>query len=112
MATVQLSWTDNSDNEDGFRVYRSTTNSPSFPGDYTQIDTTAADTTTYTDSSAPTGVTVFYAVTAFNAAGESDAATTSIKTSLPIQINGQDVTGIQINGQDVTGIEVNGTQIL
>ena len=80
MATVDLSWTDNSSNEDGFQIYRTTTSSPSFPGDYTYIDTVGTNTTTYSDSSSPDGDTVYYAVTAYNSAGESNAATTSIET--------------------------------
>ena len=79
MVTVDLSWTDNSSNEDGFRVYRSTTTSPSFPSDYSKIHERNANTTTYSDTSAPIG-TVYYAVTAFNSAGESGATTTSIET--------------------------------
>jgi len=51
MATVDLTWTDNSDNEDGFYVYRTTTSSPTFPGDYTQIADLTANTTMYSDSS-------------------------------------------------------------
>lgn len=84
MVTVSLSWTDNSDNENGFRVYRSTTLSPTFPDDYSQIDSLAADTTTYDDTSPPEDTDLTYAVTAFNDAGESDA---SVSSTFVIQSN-------------------------
>lgn len=81
MATVELTWTDNASNEDGFRVYRTTTESPSFPGDYTQIEEiNTADTESYTDTNAPGGDEVFYAVTSFNSNGESSETTDSVRT--------------------------------
>lgn len=81
MADVELSWTDNSSIEDGFRIYRSTASSPSFPGDFSQIDSVGTDTTKYTDYSAPGGTTVTYAVTAFhNTYGESGETTDSVTT--------------------------------
>lgn len=81
MADVELSWTDNSNNEDGFRVYRSTTAAPSFPQDYTQIDSLPPDTTSYVDWSAPADTTVTYAVTAYDTKyGESSATTDDVAT--------------------------------
>jgi len=79
MSQVDLSWTDNSSNEDGFRVYRSTTSSPSFPSDYSEIGTTAAGVSTFTDSDPPRGI-FSYAVTAFNATGESEEITQTLST--------------------------------
>ena len=81
MASVELNWTDNSGDETGFPIYRSTTSSPSFPADYTLIHTAAADATTYTDTSAPDGTEVWYAVTAENGDGESSPTTESITTA-------------------------------
>jgi len=86
MATVKLSWTDNSDNEDGFRIYRSTISNPSFPSDYTEISTVSSNTTAYDDTNAPSGV-VHYSVTAFNTAGESSETTNSIETNTPPSID-------------------------
>jgi len=82
MATVDLSWTDNSDNEDEFRIYRSRTNSPSFPDDYIQINTVSSNTTSYNDTTAPKDETVYYAVTAYNPAGESNSTTNNIFTTV------------------------------
>lgn len=80
MATVDLAWTDNSSSEDGFYIYRTTTSSPTFPDDYTQIDSVGADVTSYTDSNSPDDETVTYAVTAYNSDGESSETTGSIGT--------------------------------
>lgn len=80
MATVDLTWTDNSSSETGFPIYRATGSSPSFPGDYTQIATNSADDTTYSDTNAPDGSTVWYAVTAENGNGESSETTDSVTT--------------------------------
>lgn len=77
MPDIALSWTDNSDNEGAFNIYRSTTASPSFPGDYSQIDSVGANTTSYTDTGVSAG-DLSYAVTASNAAGESDPTVVSI----------------------------------
>jgi hypothetical protein len=71
MATVELQWTDNSGNEDGFNIFRSLTTSPSFPSDFSQISNVGTDVTTFTDSNAPDGQKVHYAVTAFNSVGQS-----------------------------------------
>lgn len=85
MATVELSWTDNASSEDGFYIYRSTTSSPSFPGDYSQIDSVGTDITTYSDSNAPDDTTVYYAVTAFNSNGESSATKSNVTTPAAAQ---------------------------
>ena len=81
MASVELNWTDNSGDETGFPIYRSTTSSPSFPADYTKIDTAAADAISYTDTTAASGTAYTYAVTAENGDGESAETTNSITTT-------------------------------
>jgi hypothetical protein len=99
MATVTGTFDDNADNESEFRVYRTTASSPSFPGDYSQIKTLAADTTSFTDDNAPSGQTVHYAVTAYNEGGESSETTASIETvvapstpqNLTSSVNGDDI---------------------
>lgn len=70
---INLTWVDNSDNEDGFYVYRST----SFDNNYTRIATTADGATAYTDNSGVAKDTVyFYKVSAFNSDGESEFSNT------------------------------------
>ena len=109
MASVELNWTDNSSDETGFPIYRSTTSSPSFPADYTKIHTAAADATTWTDTSAPDGTTVYYAVTAENGDGESaetsgSITTTSVPTnqSAALDVGTASVSGLSPNASTPT----------
>jgi hypothetical protein len=61
--TMTLSWQDTSNNEDGFRIYRSS-------GDQKRIiGEVGPNVTRYIDNQAPPNAC--YVVTAFNAAGES-----------------------------------------
>ena len=67
MTGIMLNWTDNSSNESGFEVERSTTSGAGF----VLLTTTAAGVNSYTDSSTSTGTTYYYRVRAINAAGNS-----------------------------------------
>jgi hypothetical protein len=58
---VQFCWTDNSDNETGFYIYR----------DAAKLDSVGADVTCYDDISAAPGMTYEYCVSAYNDCGES-----------------------------------------
>jgi hypothetical protein len=60
---IKLAWTDNSDNEDGFKIERS-------PDDaaWVQIDTVAANVTYYTDTGLTRGSTYYYRVRAYEGA--------------------------------------------
>ncbi|HKI55406.1 MAG TPA: fibronectin type III domain-containing protein, partial [Anaerolineales bacterium] len=64
---VDMSWTDNSNNEDGFRVERS--------GDggvtWNEVGTTAADVATFSDAGLTPGTAYMYRVYAFNGVGDS-----------------------------------------
>jgi hypothetical protein len=60
---VQLTWTDNSDNETGFYIYR----------DGADLDTLNPDVESYDDLTAVPGTTHRYCVSAFNSCGESDS---------------------------------------
>ena len=70
---VSLWWTDNSDNEDGFKVYR----------DGLLVAQLQANTGQYQDAGLKAGNTYRYLVRAFNAAGESEASDSSVKTPNP-----------------------------
>lgn len=78
--TVHLSWVDNSDNEDGFKIFHcqgaGCTN-------FVQVGSVAANVTTYTDSiSGDTGnLTYSYQLKAFNSAGDSAPSNTASITS-------------------------------
>ena len=64
---LQLAWTDNSNNEDGFRIERKTGTS----GNYGEIITLGINATSYTDSGLTDGATYCYRLRAFNSAGNS-----------------------------------------
>ncbi len=65
---IDLSWTDTSSDETGFRVYRST------GGSYQLVGTVGANTSTFSDTTLSPCTTASYYVTAFNANGESSAS--------------------------------------
>ena len=64
---IDLEWTDNSGSESGFHVERSADNVT-----FSEIDTVAADVTTYSDDSLQPDETYYYRVQAFNGTGDSD----------------------------------------
>ena len=72
---VQLSWTDNSGNEDGFRIYRGTTSSNLVP-----VAEVGANVTTYQDDGLARKTTYYYKVCAYNTNGEGCTAVQSVKT--------------------------------
>lgn len=67
-STVELSWTDNSSNEDGFKIERRQEGQAA----YTQIATVGEDVTSYTDSGLNNDIVYFYRVRAYNEAANSD----------------------------------------
>lgn len=64
---ISLSWSDNANNESGYKIERSTTSG----GPYTEIGTVAADATTYNDLSLFASSTRYYRIRATNALGDS-----------------------------------------
>jgi len=74
---INLSWADNSNNETGFEVDRATAAS----GPWTQIATTAADATSFSDSGLNVATTYYYRVRATNAAGDSNNSNTANATT-------------------------------
>jgi alpha-tubulin suppressor-like RCC1 family protein len=79
---INLTWTDASNNEAGFRVSRGTGASPA---SFTQIGGDLGEgVTTFTDTSAIASTTFVYRVLAFNAAGESlPAVSAPVTTPVP-----------------------------
>ena len=75
-AQVAVSWTDNSDNEDGFRIERRTGS-----GSFSELATVDSNATTYTDTTSSAGTSYGYRVVAFNSAG--DAAASNIASITP-----------------------------
>ena len=64
---LQLAWTDNSNNEDGFKIDRKLGTT----GTFSQIATVGVNVTTYTDTNLTDGATYCYRLAAFNSAGTS-----------------------------------------
>ena len=64
---INLSWTDNSSNEDGFKIERKI----SAVGTYSLIQTTASNATSYSDTGLSAGTIYYYRVNAYNSAGNS-----------------------------------------
>jgi len=65
---IDLTWKDESTNEEGFHVDRKTGN------DYTRTASLPADTTSYTDAGLEPETTYWYRVTAYNKAGKSSSS--------------------------------------
>jgi hypothetical protein len=76
---LDLSWTDNSNLEDGFRIERKT----GADGSYSQIDTVTSNITTYVDVGLSSNTTYYYRVKAYNAFGESDYSNEAAATTSP-----------------------------
>lgn len=80
---INVSWTDNSNNESGFRLERRTA-----AGGYQPLAMLGANITVYADTNVVPGVSYCYRVKAFNAAGESmysnEACALPAASTLPI----------------------------
>jgi hypothetical protein len=73
---IDLSWTDNADNEDGFSIERSPDGSS-----FSEIDTVGANVTTYNDTTVSELTTYYYQVRAYNSGGNSDYSNTDNATT-------------------------------
>jgi hypothetical protein len=63
---IDLTWTDNASDEDGFKIEHSLDGV-----NFTQIDTVAADEESYNDTACSPGTLYYYRVRAYNGAGDS-----------------------------------------
>ena len=84
---INLSWTDNSSSETGFKIERSLTGGGS---GFSQIATTTASVTTYSDTGLNPDTTYYYRVRAYNAAGNSNysnEASASTQSQTPLEAN-------------------------
>jgi PKD repeat protein len=72
---ITLSWTDNADNEDGFRIYRGDS-----PATLILHTTVGANVTAYDDTNLQSTTTYYYKVCAYNADGEGCSGTISVTT--------------------------------
>ena len=94
-STIQLSWTDNSTTETGFKIERASSAS----GPFTLVHTTGSNVTTWTDSGLPQEATRYYRVRATTSATDTQAtAITSATTfSDPLSQWRQDFWGTTSN---------------
>jgi len=80
---INLSWTDNSSNEDGFSIERKTGSG----GTYAEIATTTSNTTSYSDAGLTPNTTYVYRTRALNANGyspySSEASAATLALSSP-----------------------------
>ncbi len=76
---IDVSWTDNSGDEDGFRIERG----PAAIGPWVTAGTVGPNVTTFPDMGLPASTTFFYRVFAFNAAGDSPASNVTSCTTDP-----------------------------
>ncbi|MGE5506730.1 MAG: PA14 domain-containing protein, partial [Actinomycetota bacterium] len=113
---IQLTWTDNSANESGFKILRATSAS----GQYEQIGLTPANATSFVDRNLTAGKTYYYKVVATNAlapaAGQDSSATPAQSakpgTLAPINYTDfADTPALQLN-QDAAPFEQDGKTIL
>ncbi|MEW5766299.1 MAG: Ig-like domain-containing protein [bacterium] len=104
ISSIILTWTDNSDNEQGFRIERKEGS-----GSYTGIAIVTADVATYTDNSHSLNVHLYYRVQAYNLLGESaysnavDTGPPSIPTNL--QVTGRSISHIALSWVDTSDNE-------
>lgn len=89
---INLSWTDNSTNETGFKIERKTGTA----GTYGQIATVAAGITTYQNTGLTTGTNYCYRVRAYNSGGDSAYTGEACATppSIPVAPSGLTATAV------------------
>ena len=74
---INLTWTDNSDNETGFKIDRS----PDGTSNWTAIYTTTVNATSYANTGLTCDTAFYYRVRAFNAGGDSGYSNTTFTTT-------------------------------
>ena len=77
---ITLTWSDNSDNETGFKLERSITGS----GVWTQIASIAANTGFYGDTGLSAGTSYSYRIRSYNISGNSNYSTTATAVTLAV----------------------------
>jgi hypothetical protein len=74
---INLSWTDNSTNETGFKIERAA----ALSGPFSQIATVGTNVKTYQNTGLQRNTTYYYRVRAYNAAGNSGYSNTANATT-------------------------------
>jgi hypothetical protein len=105
-ASLQVSWTDNSDEEDGFSIERKLDTD----GTYVVIATVGPNVTFYSDSSLANSTTYCYRVNAFNSAGNS--AYTNEACGTPSGITPPPTSGNTIATNAADGAVLSGSSVI
>ncbi|RJQ22793.1 MAG: fibronectin type III domain-containing protein [Nitrospiraceae bacterium] len=95
---INLSWTDNSNNEAGFKIERKA----GIGGTYTQIASVGADVTAYPDTGLTAGTAYYYRVRAYNSFGDSAYSNEANAATLVVQPTVITDSGISTNGNSAT----------
>ena len=92
--SVNLKWTDNSSNEDGFKIDRRIGDT----GSFTLYHTTGPNTTSYIDNSVPLNQIIYYRTIAFNSSTESDYSEYyAVTLAAPTNVNSTTISSSQID---------------
>ncbi|MCZ6673965.1 MAG: fibronectin type III domain-containing protein [Verrucomicrobia bacterium] len=95
--SISVSWTDNSVNEDGFRIYRREATN----GVWIEIGDVVADVNLFVDNSALPGVSYSYRVSAYNGAGENDPAESDFRIPIAGRLINISTRGLVERGDNV-----------
>ena len=100
---INLAWTDNSNNETGFKVERSTDGGANF----TPLFTTAANAVSFNDSGLNANSTLTYRVRAANGSGDSAASNSASATTWPLAPTGLLATAVSASQIDLNWTDTN-----
>ena len=104
LTEVNLSWTDNSNNESGFRIERKI----GAAGTYSLIHTAAANETSYDDGGLTEATTYYYRIAAYNAQGDSMYSSEVNATTLPAAPSGLSATAASSSRIDLSWTDNSG----
>ncbi len=93
---INLAWTDNANDETGFKIQRSTDNL-----NFSQIATAGANATSYSNTGLTAGTTYYYRVSAYNGSGDSVFSNTANATTpqaVLMHVGDLDRTATLLNG--------------
>ena len=93
-----ISWTDNSSNEDGFRIERKIGSG----GTWAFLANTGVSINAYADTGLTYGTTYYYQVRAYNGAGSSSYTNSACATALATPVQSSPANGATISGNSVT----------
>lgn len=102
-SSISLSWTDSADNENGFKIERSTSETIGF----TQIGVSTANATSFNDGSGlEPATTYYYRVRATNANGDSAFSNTANDTTFPVATAPAEPSGLSATATSASSISL------